>query len=61
MAELQPRLELLLETRLQQALAPALAGAAEAAIRETREQLAQLLPGLVHEAVAKEIEQRRGG
>ncbi|HZF79697.1 MAG TPA: hypothetical protein VEZ89_07880, partial [Rubrivivax sp.] len=59
-AELQPRVQLLLEARLQEALAPALAQAADAVIRETREQVADLLQCLVQEAVTKALEQRRG-
>lgn len=61
LAELQPRIEMLLETRLREALAPALARAADGLIRDTREQLSETLQALVQEAVAKVLEQRPAG
>lgn len=61
LAELLPRIEMLLEARLREALAPALARAADGLIRDTREQLAGTLQALVQEAVNKLLEQRQTG
>jgi hypothetical protein len=59
MAELQPRIDMLLESRLREALAPALARAADGLIRDSRDQLAGALQSLVDEAVTRVLEQRR--
>ena len=59
LVELQPRVEMLLEARLSEALAPVLARAAEGLIRDSRQQLAEVLQSLAEEAVAKVLEQRR--
>jgi hypothetical protein len=52
LAELEPRIETLLEARLREALAPALARAADGLIREARDETGQALRALVHEAVS---------
>lgn len=59
LAELQPRIELLLDARLREALAPALARAADGLIRDTREQLGTALQALVQEVVAKVLEEQQ--
>ncbi len=59
LADLRPRIESLFEARLREALAPALARAADGLIRDTREQLAATLQALVREAAAKVLEQRQ--
>jgi hypothetical protein len=59
--ELQPRIESLFEDRLREALAPALARAADGLIRDTREQLSGTLRALVQEAVAKVLDRRQAG
>ena len=60
LSELAPRIEMLLEARLREALAPALARAAEVLIRDSRVALNQTLRELVEEAVVRAIT-RRGG
>ena len=60
LSELAPRIEILLEARLRDALAPALARAAELLIRDSRVALNQTLRELVEEAVVRAIT-RRGG
>lgn len=60
LAELQPRIDMLFESRLREALAPALARAAEGLIREARGELGSALHELVHDAVQRAL-QRRGG
>ncbi len=59
LALLEPRLGALLETRLREALAPALARAADGLIRDVRAELAPTLRGLVEEAVAQAGRQPR--
>lgn len=59
LAELQPRLDMRFEARLREALAPALARAAESLIREAREGLGGALQELVDDAVKRAL-QRRG-
>lgn len=59
LAELQPRIEMLLESRLREALAPALARAAEGLIRDARDELGTALHELVEDAVKRAL-QRRG-
>jgi hypothetical protein len=60
MRELSPRIDMLLESRLREALAPALARAADGLIRESREGVARTLRELVEEAVARALHQRSG-
>jgi hypothetical protein len=57
LALLEPRIGLLLETRLREALAPALARAADGLIRDVRAELAPTLRSLVEEAVAQALRQ----
>ena len=59
LAELQPRIDMLFESRLREALAPALARAAEGLIREARGELGSALHELVDDAVKRAL-QRRG-
>lgn len=61
MAELGPRIDLMLEARLREALAPALARAADLLIRETRGPLDETLKQLVHEAVTRALQRMGGG
>lgn len=58
LSELMPRIDMLLESRLREALAPALARAADALIRDTRENLAVAMRDLVHEAVDRALQRR---
>lgn len=60
LAELQPRIDMLFDSRLREALAPALARAAEGLIREARSELGSALHELVDDAVKRAL-QRRGG
>ena len=60
LSELQPRIDMLFESRLREALAPALARAAEGLIREARGELGSALRELVDDAVKRAL-QRRGG
>ena len=55
------QLDLLLEARLREAMAPALARAADGLVRELREQLAADLRGMVAEALAQERDGQRPG
>ena len=55
------QLDLLLEARLREAVAPALARAADGLVRELREQLAADLRGMVAEALAQERDGQRPG
>jgi hypothetical protein len=56
LAELAPRLEVLFEARMREAVAPALARAADLLIREIRPELAATLHDLVAEAVARTLD-----
>jgi hypothetical protein len=56
--DLTPQIDLLFEARVREAMAPALARAADGLIRQTREELATVLRGLVQEAVARSLERR---
>jgi hypothetical protein len=56
---LEPRVGALLEARLREALAPALARAADGLIRDVRAELAPTLSSLVEEAVAQALRQPR--
>lgn len=60
MAELQRRVDPLLEYRLREALAPALARAADLLIQEARGELVETLRDLVARAVAQELGRPRG-
>jgi hypothetical protein len=60
LAELAPRIDLMFEARLREALAPALAQAADALIRDTRGGLSATLRELVQEAVARALRRRAG-
>ncbi len=59
LAALEPRIGALLETRLREALAPALARVADGLIREARAELAPTLRSVVEEAVAQALRQPR--
>jgi hypothetical protein len=59
MAGLQPRIDLMLEYRLREALAPLLARAAEAIVHEARAELAHTLRDVVARAVSQEVTRRR--
>lgn len=56
LAELVPRIDGLLEMRLREALAPALARAADGLIRDARTELSSTLQDLVREAVARVLQ-----
>jgi len=56
--ELEQRIGTVLEARLREALAPALARAADALIGEARQKLAQTLRDLVDESVTRALERR---
>jgi hypothetical protein len=55
LGELAPRIELLLESRLREALAPALARAADGLIRDARDELGAALRALVEQTVARAL------
>lgn len=57
LAALEPRLDGLFEARLREALAPALARAADGLIRDLRPELTQALHDLVHDAVARALQE----
>ena len=59
LADLQRQLDLMLEVRLREALAPALARAADALIRDARKELTGALRDAVARAVAQELARRR--
>ena len=56
--ELEQRIDSLLESRLREALAPALARAADGLICEARLELSGALRGLVEDAVTRALERR---
>jgi|GEM_PF-2434398 len=56
--ELEQRIDSLFESRLREALAPALARAADGLIREARQELSGALRGLVEDAVTRALERR---
>ncbi len=56
--ELEQRIGTVLEARLREALAPALARAADLLIREARQELAQTLRELVDDSVTRALERR---
>lgn len=57
LAALEQRLDGLFEARLREALAPALARAADGLIRDLRPELTQALHDLVHDAVARALQE----
>jgi hypothetical protein len=59
LALLEPRIGTLLESRLREALAPALARAADGLIRDVQAELAPTLRSLVEEALAQALRQPR--
>ena len=58
--DLQRQVDLMLEYRLRETLAPILARATEAVMRESRQQLASTLRDMVARAVAQELARHRG-
>ncbi|MBK6470125.1 MAG: hypothetical protein IPF94_05140 [Betaproteobacteria bacterium] len=58
LSALMPRIDMLLESRLREALAPALARAADGLIRDTRSHLAVAVRDLVQEAVDRALQRR---
>jgi hypothetical protein len=59
MAGLQPRIDLMLEYRLREALGPLLARATESIVQEARAELAHTLRDVVARAVSQEVVRRR--
>ena len=59
-ADLQRQVDLMLEYRLRETLAPILTRATEAVMRESRQQLASTLRDMVGRAVAQELARHRG-
>ncbi|ODU09165.1 MAG: hypothetical protein ABS84_09065 [Rubrivivax sp. SCN 71-131] len=59
MSRLQPRIDLMLEYRLREALAPLLARATDAILQDARTELARTLRDVVARAVSQEIVRRR--
>lgn len=60
MRELQPRIDLMFEYRLREALSPLLARLADAVLQDARSELAATLRDVVARAVAHEMARRRG-
>ncbi len=58
LADLQRQLDLMLEVRLREALAPVLARAADALIRDARKELTTTLRDAVSRSVAQELARR---
>ena len=59
LSDVQRQIDLMLEQRLREMLAPAIAWLAEGLIAESREQLAHVLHELVERAVAQELARRQ--
>jgi hypothetical protein len=59
LAEVQRQVDVMLETRMREALAPALARLTDALVREARAELASTLRDVVARAVAQEISRHR--
>jgi hypothetical protein len=59
-ADLQRQVDLMLEYRLRETLAPILSRATESVLREARQQLASTLRDMVARAVAQELARHRG-
>ena len=60
LADLQRQLELMLEVRLREALAPILARATDALVRDARKELTAAMRDIVARSVAQELARRRG-
>jgi len=60
LADVQKQVDLMLETRLRESLAPMLARLTDALVREARAELASTLRDVVKRAVAQEISRHRG-
>lgn len=60
LADVQRQIDLMLEVKLREALAPALTRATDALLREARTGLASTLRDVVSRAVAQEITRHRG-
>ena len=60
LADLQRQVDLMLEQRVREAMAPALARLTDALVRDAREQLAVTLRDVVARAVAQELSRHRG-
>lgn len=60
LGDLQRQVELMLEYRMREVLAPALARATEALVRDARVELASTLRDMVARAVAQELSRHRG-
>jgi hypothetical protein len=58
LADVQRQVELMLEIRLREALAPALSRATDALIRDARKELTAALRDIVSRAVAQELARR---
>jgi len=59
LADVQRQVDVMLETRMREALAPALARLTDALVREARTELASTLRDVVARAVAQEISRHR--
>jgi len=59
LADIQRQVDAMLEVRLREALAPALARLTDALVRETRGELASTLRDIVARAVAQELSRHR--
>ena len=59
LGNVQRQIDLLLEQRLREAMAPALARLTDALLRETRSELASALRDIVSRAVAQELSRHR--
>jgi hypothetical protein len=59
LADVQRQIELMLEVRLRETLAPILARATDALLRDTRNQLSSTLHEVVSRAVAQELSRHR--
>lgn len=60
LADIQNQVDLMLEVRLREALAPALVRATDALVRDARKELTSTLRDIVAKAVARELEGREG-
>ncbi|MGZ5133101.1 MAG: hypothetical protein ACXWCU_06555 [Caldimonas sp.] len=60
LADLQRQIDLMLDVRLREALAPVLSRAADALVRDARKELTTTLRDAVARAVAQEMASRRG-
>lgn len=58
LAELQRQVELMLEVRLREALAPVLARAADALVRDARKELTAAMRDIVSKSIARELGRR---